>query len=114
MQSSNGCGIGPKNPSAVFIRWRMPRQTRAGDVRGNQVHSHKRFLSLRVAAVSIEAYLVSTGGPPRSGPPSARVSVESTVMINDSVPAKDEAQTKPPAWKEIVARYQKPSIPRGV
>jgi len=35
-------------------------------------------------------------------------------MINDSVPAKDEAQTKPPAWKEIVARYQKPSIPRGV
>jgi len=35
-------------------------------------------------------------------------------MINDSVSIISADQIKPPGWKEIVARYQKPSIPRGV
>ena len=35
-------------------------------------------------------------------------------MTNDSVLTKGESQTDTSAWKEIVARYQKPSIGRGV
>ena len=35
-------------------------------------------------------------------------------MINDSVSTKGKGQTNPAGWKEIVARYQKPSIPRGL
>ena len=36
------------------------------------------------------------------------------MMTNDSVSTKGESQTDTSAWKEIVARYQKPSIGRGV
>ena len=36
------------------------------------------------------------------------------MMTNDSVLTKGESQTDTSAWKEIVARYQKPSIGRGV
>src|SRR5256714_8230692 len=35
-------------------------------------------------------------------------------MTTDSAPARDAGQTTPPAWKAIVAKYQKPSVPRGV
>ena len=35
-------------------------------------------------------------------------------MRNDLNPAEGESKTDTPAWKEIVARYQKPSIGRGV
>ena len=35
-------------------------------------------------------------------------------MRNDLKPAEGESKTDTPAWKEIVARYQKPSVGRGV
>jgi fatty acid desaturase len=35
-------------------------------------------------------------------------------MTNDSIATKGESQTDTAQWKEIVARYQKPSVPRGV
>jgi acyl-lipid omega-6 desaturase (Delta-12 desaturase) len=35
-------------------------------------------------------------------------------MKNDSSRAKGETRTDTSTWKEIVARYQKPSLPRGV
>src|SRR5689334_4144815 len=35
-------------------------------------------------------------------------------MINDSSITGTENQTDTPAWKQIVARYQKPSVGRGV
>ena len=35
-------------------------------------------------------------------------------MINDLNCCKGERQTDTSAWKEIVARYQKPSLGRGV
>ena len=35
-------------------------------------------------------------------------------MTTDSAPARDAGQTTTPAWKAIVAKYQKPSVPRGV
>ena len=35
-------------------------------------------------------------------------------MRNDLNPAEGESKTDMPAWKEIVARYQKPSVGRGV
>ncbi len=35
-------------------------------------------------------------------------------MINDSVSKKDQRPASPSAWREIVAKYQRPSIPRGV
>src|SRR6266480_6278112 len=35
-------------------------------------------------------------------------------MINDSFPTGGEHQAETCAWKEIVARYQKPSVGRGV
>jgi len=71
-------------------------------------------LSLSVAAFSIGAYSFLHRWLSKIGLPSARISVESTAMTNDPVSAKVEGKTNPSAWKEIVARYQKPSIPRGV
>src|ERR1043166_4828952 len=35
-------------------------------------------------------------------------------MMNDSVSNKGDRKKSTSAWKEIVARYQKPSVPRGV
>ena len=35
-------------------------------------------------------------------------------MINNSKPIEDTTQTDTSAWKEIVARYQKPSVARAV
>src|SRR5690242_11980362 len=35
-------------------------------------------------------------------------------MTNSSNFTDGESQTNAPAWKQIVARYQKPSVPRGV
>ena len=35
-------------------------------------------------------------------------------MMNDSVSNKAERRADTPAWKQIVAKYQKPSVPRGV
>jgi omega-6 fatty acid desaturase (delta-12 desaturase) len=35
-------------------------------------------------------------------------------MRNDLNPAKGDSKTDTPAWKEIVARYQKPSVGRGI
>src|SRR5438477_12080088 len=35
-------------------------------------------------------------------------------MIENSIPAKDATRTDTSRWKEIVARYQKPAIWRGV
>ena len=35
-------------------------------------------------------------------------------MLNHSIPTEDDHTTDTPAWKAIVARYQKPSVGRGV
>ena len=35
-------------------------------------------------------------------------------MMNKAVSNKSERPANPSAWKEIVAKYQRPSVPRGV
>src|SRR6185369_15378598 len=80
---------------------------------GRSSQSLTRFLSLRVALCPSVRIL----SPPMAFHAWLAIccfSVESTVMTNDPVRTKDQGKTNPAAWKEIVARYQKPSIPRGV
>ena len=69
-------------------------------------------MSLNIAAAAIVNYVVFSF--PRLGLPSFGDPGETIRMINDSNFAKAECQPDASAWKEIVARYQQPSVGRGV